>query len=314
MNKQLEFLFKGERFDLYELQEHCNQFLALLVVIGFCLMATNTAFAWGDKCSNVVITLTNATADEIKVTKFEYYDYTAGKWRTESMFGVDGHQKIEPGKSWTKTQDLEHVKNDKTKFKVTYESHIGGTKWGPPVSKTTSDFTCADNIRKEVLIDIGQSPAALDVEGCTSQEATEIAEAIDWGADHWEEFESVLEDIRDWPVDIGNCLENRFKENGKVVCEKSMAGNCTSKDGPNNGWASALTKKCHMCPDFLAKVRGISGKANRQACYFALVTHEWGHTCERGHKTLEIIDDEAFNFWKSKHPDVTIILGDCGMK
>ena len=44
-----------------------------------------------------------------------------------------------------------------------------------------------------------------------------------------------------------------------------------------------------------------------------MVTHEWGHTCERGHKTLEIIDDEALEFYKSRHPEVTISLGDCRM-
>lgn len=149
-----------------------------------------------------------------------------------------------------------------------------------------------------------------DIKDCSAQETTEIGLAIDWGASNWNAFEAVLEDIRDWPVSIGNCLENRFKDNGKVVCEGSMKGDCKNA----NGWASYFNKKCHMCPDFLSKIRKISGKANRQACYFALVTHEWGHTCDRGHKTLEIIDDEAFDFWKSKHSDVTISFSDCGMR
>ena len=124
--------------------------IPLLVV---CLVVVNTAFALGDTCSNVDIKLTNKTAGEIKVTKFEYYDYADDKWRTEVMFGLDGHQKLESGKSWTKRQDLEHVENDDTKFKVTYEGHIGGTKWSTPVSKTTSVFTCKDNMSKEVIID-----------------------------------------------------------------------------------------------------------------------------------------------------------------
>lgn len=149
-----------------------------------------------------------------------------------------------------------------------------------------------------------------DIKSCTSGEKNEIGLAIDWGAENWTAFETALEGIRDWPVKIGRCLENRFKKNGKVVCEDSMKGRC---DGAN-GWASAFNRKCHMCPDFLDKIRAISGVENRQACYFALVTHEWGHTCERGHKTLEIIDDEAFDFWKSNHPGVTINFSDCGMK
>lgn len=287
--------------------------LLLWAIVGVLVWAPGRAFALGDTCSNVDIKLTNETADEIKVTKFEYYDYAAKKWRTESMFGVDGHQKLEPGKSWSKTQDLEHIENDKTKFKVTYQSHIGGTKWDEPASKETTDFTCKDDMKKEVVIDVGQSPAAQDVKGCTSQQATDIAEAIDWGAKNWADYENVLEDIRDWPVTIGNCLEGRFKKDGRVVCEASQDGSCKSKNGSNNGWASSLNKKCHICPSFLKAVGAISGEENRQACYFALISHEWGHTCERGHKTLEIIDDEAFEFWKSRHSAVTIVYSDCGM-
>jgi hypothetical protein len=282
--------------------------------VGLLLTASTTAFGMGDTCSNVNIKLTNSTGGEIKVTKFEYYDHTEDKWRTESMFGLDGHQKLEPGKSWSKKQDLEHVENDLTKFKVTYQSHIGGSKWADPLSKVTDDFTCKDKMTKEVVIEAGQSLAANDIEGCTSQQATEIAEAIDWGADNWAEYERTLEDIRDWTVTIGNCLEGRFKKDGRVVCEQSMKGYCSDKDGnPNNAWASPFNKKCHLCPFFLNNVAKISGKSNRLACYFALVTHEWGHTCDRTHKSIEIIDDEAFNFWKSKHSDVTIVYSQCGM-
>ena len=123
------------------------------LVMSVCWAMANTAFALGDTCSNVDITLTNSTAVQIKVTKFEYYDYTDKKWRTEVMFGVDGHKKLERGESWSKTQDLEHVENDKTKFKVTYEAVIGGTASGNPVSTTTSDFTCKDKMKKGVIID-----------------------------------------------------------------------------------------------------------------------------------------------------------------
>ncbi|HEB92102.1 MAG TPA: hypothetical protein ENI94_01215 [Gammaproteobacteria bacterium] len=170
----------------------------------------------------------------------------------------------------------------------------------PPESTSGSSGT-SDNL---------EPSRASDIKNCTTQETTEIGFAIDWGADNWAGFETALESIRDWPVKIGGCLKNRFKKNGKVVCEDSMKGKCNG----NNGWAAALNRKCHMCPDFLDKIRAISGVENRQACYFALVTHEWGHTCERGHKTLEIIDDEAFNFWKSNHPGVTINFNDCGMQ
>jgi hypothetical protein len=56
-------------------------------------------------CSNVKIKATNSTAGETKVTKFEYYDYADKTWRTEVMLGLDGHQKLERGKTWSTTQD-----------------------------------------------------------------------------------------------------------------------------------------------------------------------------------------------------------------
>src|SRR5262245_49896189 len=133
--------------------------LPLLAAFVASIGSTGTAFALGDVCGNVTIKLTNSTSGQIKVTKFEYYDYGAKKWRTEVMFGIDGHQKLEPGKSWSKKQDLEHIENDKTKFKVTYQSLIGGSKWEDPVSKKTGDFTCKDGMTKEVVIDVSGTAA-----------------------------------------------------------------------------------------------------------------------------------------------------------
>lgn len=283
----------------------------LLVSASLCLLTLPApALAIGDVCSNVLITFQNSTPDEVKVTKFEYYDYSANTWRTEVMFGVDGHQKLDPGKSWSKTQDLEKIENDKTKFKVTYQRHIGGSKWDDAVSTLTSDFTCKDGLKKTVTISsVEESPAASNVFDCGTTQTAEIREAIAWGSANWPAYEKALEAIRGWPVNVGQCLKTRFQSNGKVVCKAGMDGNCKGA----NGWASPFTKKCHMCPDFLTTVAALPSKENRQACYFALVTHEWGHTCERGHKTLEIIDDEAFKHWKSKHSGVTITLRDCGM-
>lgn len=160
----------------------------------------------------------------------------------------------------------------------------------------------------------GAARADTDVKDCAPGESLEMEQAIEWGADHWKEYEPVLEKAAD--VNIKNCLENRFKKNGKIVCEKDQGGMCSDRDGNNNGWASALNKRCHMYPSFLNRVKGMTGpdnKANRKACYFALITHEWAHTCERSHKSIEILDDTAFDFWKDKHSDVTISLSSCGM-
>ena len=115
-------------------------------------------------------------------------------------------------------------------------------------------------------------------------------------------------------INVRTCLENRFKTNGKIVCESSSGGQCHNNDGSNNnGWASYLRKRAHFCPTFLDTVAGIFGVANRQACYFALAAHEWGHTCWHDHGAVEPLDDLAFEYDKSRHPDVTISMSSCGM-
>ena len=159
---------------------------------------------------------------------------------------------------------------------------------------------------------VPQVYAASDIKDCSSRETREIAQAIDWGSNHWKEFEAVLEDAAD--VNIKNCLEKRFKKNGKVVCEEKIKGNCKGPKGKDvNGWASPFNKKCHICPVFLDNLNKIGKAVDRKACYFSLITHEWAHTCERTHKSIEKIDDAAFDFWKKKHPKVSIDFKDCGM-
>jgi hypothetical protein len=149
-----------------------------------------------------------------------------------------------------------------------------------------------------------------DIKDCTAQQQDEAGLAVDWLADNWSELENRLESIRGWSVNIGNCLRNRFQKNGKIVCEQSNNGRC---DGAN-AWAASLNRKCHLCPSWLNTVVNISGMENRQACYAALLTHEWAHTCERGHKVAEIIDNETFGYWKENHsPAVTIGLSSCRM-
>ncbi|HYO95764.1 MAG TPA: hypothetical protein VER33_14680 [Polyangiaceae bacterium] len=148
-----------------------------------------------------------------------------------------------------------------------------------------------------------------DILDCTSQERNEIGLAVDYAADNWSSFEAFAEDFMSWPVNLKSCLENRFDTNGKVVCESSATGMCSTA----MGWASPFNRKAHLCPGFLDDIADINGdEANRQACYFALLVHEWGHTCERGHVTLEILDDVAFDWWKERHEsEVTIDYADC---
>jgi hypothetical protein len=101
-------------------------------------------------CSNFTITLKNDTNGEIKVTKFEYKD--GENWKTENMFGIDGHQKIEQGHSIPFTRNLGGIGNENTQFKVTYKNHLGGIKWSDAHSQLTESFRAQDNEAKTVSL------------------------------------------------------------------------------------------------------------------------------------------------------------------
>ncbi|HYI82296.1 MAG TPA: hypothetical protein VEX11_03690 [Acetobacteraceae bacterium] len=101
-------------------------------------------------CENFKIILRNSTHGEIKVTKLEYKD--GSKWETERMFGLDGIQKIEKDHSVTFTRDLGGVGDESTQFRVTYQHHIGGTKWSADKCEVTDAFTAHDNGSRMVTL------------------------------------------------------------------------------------------------------------------------------------------------------------------
>ena len=118
--------------------------------IGMALQ-TNAAFA-SDTCKNVTIKMVNRTSNEIKLTKLEYFDFDQPTWRTENAFGVDGEQKVEPNFTVSPKRDREKVGNDKTKIRVSWKRHAGGSDWDPGPSVTTAEFTCKDSMTKTVDI------------------------------------------------------------------------------------------------------------------------------------------------------------------
>jgi hypothetical protein len=122
------------------------------LALGLGLFAAGSVSAQ-DTCNNVTITFKNATPDEIKVTRFEYFEQDRNDWHTEHLLGVDGFKKIEHDKSWSSTRDLGSVGGDAgTKFKATYQHHIGGTSWGPDKVVTVGPFTCTDGLDKTLVL------------------------------------------------------------------------------------------------------------------------------------------------------------------
>lgn len=140
--------------------------------------------------------------------------------------------------------------------------------------------------------------------------ADEIETVGIYVTDHWSSFESFLE--AETGESIGSCLENRFKSNGNVECE-TTGGSCAD-NGDVNGWASYLSQTAHVCFDpFLENLQSFSDD-NQEACLVALLTHEFGHTCWRGHGSVEEMDNAAFRWYKGRaDQNVTIRLSDCGM-
>lgn len=101
-------------------------------------------------CQDFHITLHNSTDGEIKVTKFEYRDGT--NFKTENMFGVDGHQKIEKDHGVVFKRNLEGIGDETTVFRVTFKHHVGGTLWGDDNVQTTDSFVAHDNGSRTVTL------------------------------------------------------------------------------------------------------------------------------------------------------------------
>lgn len=101
-------------------------------------------------CQDFTVTLKNDTDGQIKATKFEYKD--GSKWKTENLFGIDGHQKIDENRSVNFKRNLQGIGDESTQFKVTYQNHLGGTKWSDDHIETTEVFTAHDNGNKTVTL------------------------------------------------------------------------------------------------------------------------------------------------------------------
>jgi hypothetical protein len=119
--------------------------ISSLFLCGICLGTTNPAFALGDKCKNVKITVKNSTGDAVKITKFEYEEKDKNKFRTELLLGLDGREFLNPNKLFTKVRDLAFIGGDLTSFRVTFQKKIGGTLFEKSTSFTTPDFICKND-------------------------------------------------------------------------------------------------------------------------------------------------------------------------
>ncbi len=164
---------------------------------------------------------------------------------------------------------------------------------GDPATMTEEDHELGE--QDQALFGIGEKSWV----GCSSGKKTDARAARAVIADNWSAYEKYVE--KRLGLNVKSCLENRFKDNGKIHCEDENKGNCSSTTW---GWSSPALQTMHICPNFFA---GVAGKqvANRQASYAALMAHEWGHSCFRNESKADRLDVATFEFYKSMVPAVT---------
>lgn len=77
---------------------------------------------------------------------------------------------------------------------------------------------------------------------------------------------------------LGSCIEDRFSKNGEVECAHQEKA---KQDGAKRklGFGAGLSKRVKLYQTFFDNIASMP-QADRRACYAALMTHEFSHTCE----------------------------------
>ena len=157
-----------------------------------------------------------------------------------------------------------------------------------------------------------ESIGLADVIDCSDAEALDLR-AVAWNiADDWSNFSDALERATDQKM--GNCIQERFSINGEVQCVhkekcKQDGNKCKLGFGPGLG------RKVKIFQSFFDNIDDMP-QADRRACYAALMTHEFSHTCEHyKEKGPEARAVAAFDYWKGRFPVSSglTVDGDCGL-
>lgn len=178
---------------------------------------------------------------------------------------------------------------------------------------STGDSTTATTAPSTIDSVTDSSPKALtDLPGCNDTESLDIR-AVAWNiADDWPAFSNAVERATD--QNLGSCIEGRFAGNGKVEC----AHEYKCKDGGTKcklGFGAGLGKKIKLFQTFFDNIAQMP-QADRRACYAALMTHEFSHTCEHyAENGPEARAVAAFDYWKGRFPVSSSLTvdGDCGL-
>lgn len=158
----------------------------------------------------------------------------------------------------------------------------------------------------------GESLPSSALDGIINCDATQDKDilAVAWNiVDDWTNFDNAI--VRQTSFRLGDCTQDRFSSNGRVEC---MAGNVCNNRGCRQGYSIPSQQRIRIYPSFLTRIAALP-QADRRACYAALMTHEFTHSCWRAEGRPEAREDAAFDYWTARFPGTSghDVNGGCGL-
>lgn len=124
--------------------------LVAAMAIGAGLATAPTPAQASEHCKGVYINVSNPGGKTVKVIDIDYWDESAGRWRSEPV----KNRVLRKGESWSWRRTLEKVGAENTRIRVEYRVYKGKTfdKWSGVKRKTTRTRKCTRNMRWNISI------------------------------------------------------------------------------------------------------------------------------------------------------------------
>ena len=114
--------------------------LLTAMTFGAGISASTTHAEASEHCKKVYIQVTNSAGPTIKVIDVDYWDSSAGKWRSKAI----KNRAIHSGQAWSWRKRLEKVGSERTKLRIKYRIYLGKkfNKWSKVQTRTTGSKFC----------------------------------------------------------------------------------------------------------------------------------------------------------------------------
>jgi len=168
------------------------------------------------------------------------------------------------------------------------------------VCSAAQDPDCPEDLPPGAGAEPAPTPAvSLETVDCTSTQSVDIL-AVAWNlVDDWANFERAIESATG--SNLGSCIRGRFRDNARVICEQQT--NCNRKGRCVLGRSSPLNQTTRIFGTFFNSIASAPAP-DRRACYAALLTHEFSHSCDRVFEQprAEAREAAAFTYWRARFP------------